>query len=50
MGAEPKNVFGPEVVHDTKNKVFTTPCYMLPDATIATVAACCRNLVAEMLK
>ena len=50
MGAEPKNVFGPDVVHDTKNKVFTTPCYMLPDATIATVAACCRNLVAEMLK
>ena len=50
MGADPKNVFGPEVVHDTKNKVFTTPCYMLPDATIATVAACCRNLVAEMLK
>ena len=50
MGAEPKNVFGPDVVHDTKNKVFTTPCYMLPDATISTVAACCRNLVAEMLK
>ena len=50
MGAEPKNVFGPDVVHDTKNKVFTTPCYMLPDATIATVAACCRNLVGEMLK
>ncbi|MDE5763158.1 MAG: isoprenoid biosynthesis glyoxalase ElbB, partial [Bacteroidales bacterium] len=50
MGAEPKNVFGPEVVHDAKNNVFTTPCYMLPDATIATVAACCRNLVGEMLK
>ncbi|MDE5544685.1 MAG: isoprenoid biosynthesis glyoxalase ElbB [Bacteroidales bacterium] len=50
MGAEPKNVFGPEVVHDAKNKVFTTPCYMLPDATISTVAACCRNLVGEMLK
>lgn len=50
MGAEPKNVFGPEVVCDTKNKVFTTPCYMLPDATIATVAACCRNLVAALLK
>lgn len=50
MGAEPKNVFGPEVVHDERNKVFTTPCYMLPDATISTVAACCRNLVVEMLK
>ncbi|MDE7338695.1 MAG: isoprenoid biosynthesis glyoxalase ElbB [Bacteroidales bacterium] len=50
MGAEPKNVFGPEVVHDAKNNVFTTPCYMLPDATIATVAACCRNLVGGMLK
>ena len=50
MGAEPKNVFGPEVIHDTKNKVFTTPCYMLPDATISVVAACCRNLVAAILK
>ena len=25
MGAEPKNVFGPEVVHDAKNNVFTKP-------------------------
>lgn len=50
MGAEPQDVFGPEVVHDARNNVFTTPCYMLPDATLATVAACCRKLVAEMLK
>lgn len=50
MGADPVDVFGAEVVADSRYKVFTTPCYMLPDATLATVAECCRRLVAEMLK
>lgn len=50
MGAEPKDVFGPDVVFDPAYMVFTTPCYMLPDATLSTVAACCRRLVGEMLK
>lgn len=50
MGAEPKDVFGPDVVFDPAYMVFTTPCYMLPDATLSTVAACCRKLVGEMLK
>lgn len=50
MGAEPVDVYGPEVVYDPAYKAYTTPCYMLPDATIAKVAACCRNLVGEMLK
>lgn len=49
MGACPVDVFGPEVVYDRKNNVYTTPCYMLPDATIGVVAACCRNLMAEIL-
>lgn len=50
MGAEPVDVYGPDVVFDSTYKAYTTPCYMLPEATIATVAACCRNLVGEMLK
>ncbi|MCM1168873.1 MAG: isoprenoid biosynthesis glyoxalase ElbB [Bacteroides sp.] len=50
MGADPRNVFGPEVVCDAGNKVYTTPCYMLPDATLATVAACCRKLAAELAR
>ena len=49
MGAEPVDVFEPDVVEDTRYKVYTTPCYMLPDATLATVAACCRKLVSAML-
>ena len=49
MGACRVDVFGPEVVYDKEHKVFTTPCYMLPDATLAVVAACCRNLMAEIL-
>lgn len=50
MGASPVDVFGPEVVADSRYRVFTTPCYMLPDADLVTVAQCCRNLVAEILK
>lgn len=49
MGACPVDVFGPEVVYDEAHNVYTTPCYMLPDATLGVVAACCRNLMAEIL-
>ena len=38
-----------EVAVDTKNKIVTTPCYML-EATIAQVAEGAENLVDEMLK
>lgn len=50
MGAVPQSVHGPEVVCDRENKVYSTPCYMLPNATLSTVAACCRNLIKEILK
>jgi enhancing lycopene biosynthesis protein 2 len=38
-----------EVTVDTKNKVATTPCYML-DATIVQVATGAENIVNELLK
>lgn len=38
-----------EVCCDTDNKVFTTPCYMLP-ARISDIAECADNLIKEMLK
>ena len=38
-----------EVIVDKKNKIATTPCYML-DATIAQVAEGAENLVDELLK
>lgn len=38
-----------EVVVDTSNKIFTTPCYML-DANILQIAEGTDNLVKEMLK
>jgi enhancing lycopene biosynthesis protein 2 len=38
-----------EVVVDKKNKVFTTPCYML-DATIVQIYEGATNVVKEMLK
>ena len=37
-----------EVVIDKKNKVFTTPCYML-DATIVQIYEGATNIVREML-
>lgn len=50
MGANPQNVYEAEVVEDKINKVYTTPCYMLPEANLVTVSECCRKLVAEILK
>ncbi len=38
-----------DVVIDTKNNVFTTPCYML-DATIKDIAEGAENLIAAILK
>lgn len=50
MGARPKDVYSAEVVIDKENAIYTTPCYMLPEATLLTVAECCRKLVAEIVK
>lgn len=50
MGAEPKDVFSAEVVVDQERGIYTTPCYMLPEATLLTVAECCRKLIAEIVK
>ncbi len=38
-----------EVIHDTKNNVFTTPCYML-DATIVDINEGAQNIVKAMLE
>ena len=38
-----------EVCADEANKVFTTPCYMLP-ARIGDIADCADNLIKAMLK
>jgi len=38
-----------EVIHDPKNNVFTTPCYML-DATILDIADGALNIVKAMMK
>ena len=48
-GATHKVTTHGEVTVDTKNKVATTPCYML-DATIAQVAEGAENIVDELLK
>ena len=48
-GATHKVTTHGEVTVDTKNKVATTPCYML-DATIAQVADGAENLIDELLK
>jgi enhancing lycopene biosynthesis protein 2 len=49
MGAIHKNTGHGEVVSDEKNKVFTTPCYML-DANIVQIAEGAENIVRAMLK
>lgn len=48
LGAHHINTPSGGVMIDEKNKVFTTPCYML-DAHIAEIAASCENIVAAML-
>ena len=48
-GAKHKVTTHGEVIVDTKNKIATTPCYML-DATIAQVADGAEHLVDELLK
>ncbi len=49
MGAVHKNTNHGEVVVDKKNKLYTTPCYML-DANIAQIGEGADNIVKEMLK
>ena len=49
LGAIHQNTNHGEVVHDKKNKVFTTPCYML-DADILQIAEGADNIVKAMLK
>lgn len=49
FGTKHKVTVQKEVCIDEANKVFTTPCYMLP-ARIGDIADCADNLVKEMLK
>lgn len=49
MGGKHTKATHGEVVVDKKNKVFTTPCYML-DATIVQIYEGVSNVVKEMLK
>jgi enhancing lycopene biosynthesis protein 2 len=49
MGGKHKQAGHGEVVVDQKNKIFTTPCYML-DATIVQIYEGAYNTVSEMLK
>ncbi len=49
LGAKHKKTNHTEVTVDEKNKVFTTPCYML-DANIAQIGDGAENIVKEMLK
>ncbi|MFA5640007.1 MAG: isoprenoid biosynthesis glyoxalase ElbB [Bacteroidales bacterium] len=49
MGANHINAIQTDVVSDRKNKIFTTPCYML-DASIADIAEGAENLIQTMLK
>jgi enhancing lycopene biosynthesis protein 2 len=48
MGGTHKEAGHGEVVVDKKNKIFTTPCYML-DATIVQIYEGAYNVVKEML-
>ena len=48
MGATHKNTNHGEVILDTKNKIVTTPCYML-DANIVQIADGAKNIVTSML-
>ncbi|MCQ2265155.1 MAG: isoprenoid biosynthesis glyoxalase ElbB [Bacteroidales bacterium] len=49
FGAKHINTQQTEVIADKENKVFTTPCYMLP-ATIADIADCADNLIKAILE
>lgn len=49
FGAKHVNTQQTEVIADKENKVFTTPCYMLP-ATIADIADCADNLIKAILE
>ena len=49
LGAEHVDTNHGEVTVDEKNKIFTTPCYML-DADIAQIGEGAENIVKEMLK
>jgi len=49
MGARHKPAGHGEVIIDTKNKIFSTPCYML-DADIVQIATGAENIVRAMLK
>lgn len=49
FGAKHINTQQTEVIADKENKVFTTPCYMLP-ATIGDIADCADNLIKAILE
>ncbi len=49
FGAKHINTQQTEVIADKENRVFTTPCYMLP-ATIADIADCADNLIKAILE
>lgn len=49
FGTQHINTLQTEVISDKKNKVFTTPCYMLP-ARISDIAACAENLIEAILE
>lgn len=49
FGAKHINTQQTEVIADKENKVFTTPCYMLP-ATISDIADCADNLIKAILE
>jgi enhancing lycopene biosynthesis protein 2 len=49
MGANHINAIQTDVVSDRKNKIFTTPCYML-DANVSDIAEGADNLIEAMLQ
>lgn len=49
MGASHVNTQIAEVISDKKNKIFTTPCYMLP-ASITDIADSAENLIETILE
>lgn len=49
LGAKHQNTEGSDVVVDMKNKIVSTPCYML-DSSIATIAAGAENAMDALLK
>lgn len=49
MGGTHRETVAAQVISDHKNKVFTTPCYML-DSSIAEIADGCQNLIDAILE